>query len=225
MKYLRSFLLLLLCFILILSTGVRAADDTNTNVDLKKQQEQIKLTYLTGTNTKRCVNILNGKAPDADAGSVGDLFQWANIFNPGYWIPVVPTECVVCQTNSSAPVGTVTDGCPYGEGVSVPLPLNLMPHMAIRLYGLLASITIYGLILAFAIVGVRYLVGGLAKGGRYTDTAKNLRDVFSATLITLVASTLFLQILYNVLRVDQNALTIKAACIPGAAKNQGGCEK
>lgn len=192
----------------------------NDSVNLSQQQRDLASTYLTGANTQACVRILNGGTASS-AGNGASLLAWSNIFNTAYWIPVVPTQCVVCSSSASqmngvtGTLGQRTSQCPYGEGQSVPLSLNLIPHIIIRLYGLLASITLYGLILVFAIIGIRYLIGGLAKGGRYTDTAKNLRDVFSAAIITLTVSTLFLQVLYSVLQIrDENALRIQNACIP-----------
>jgi hypothetical protein len=177
-------------------------------------EQKLARTYSTGNNKERCVNILEGRERDVGTGAANFL-QWAKIFDVGWWIPVVPNECVVC-VDKSKPIdfNGVTDICPYGNQTNVPLALNLIPQIAIRLYGMLASITIYGLVLVFAIVGIRFLIGGLSKGGRYTDTAKNLRDVFSALVITLTIATLFLQLLFSVLKVNQKGLVIDEVCIP-----------
>ena len=190
---------------------------------LADQATKLKNTYLTGANSGRCINILEGRAKNTpqDPKKGVEFLQWAKIFDVGWWIPVIPDECVVCiesdaEINKSLESRTteVTTNCPYGNNTNVPLPLNLLPQIAIRLYGMLASITVYGLVLVFAIVGIRFLIGGLSKGGRYTDTAKNLRDVFSAMVITLTIATIFLQILFSVLKIDPKRFVIDEVCIP-----------
>ena len=192
-----------------------SAQTTNASASalLSQQQANLKGAFSTGDNTAACINILSGREKNAALTGTTNYLEWSKIFVIGYWIPVVPEECVVCKDGAIKDPIT-TPKCPYLVGQSVPLPLNLIPQIIIRLYGLLASITIYALALVFSIIGVRYLIGGLSKGGRYTDTAKNLRDVFSALIITLTISTLFLQILYGVLRVDQSQFKIDIVCIP-----------
>ena len=217
--------------------SVSQAQSFDNGQYLKQQQEDLLRTYSTGLNRKLCLNILRG------AGGNGQLLPWAQIFNTAYWIPVVPEECVKCIENNYAnnpqigrwpngkakykwdqilnttqdrpatPTPDITE-CPGGDGLSVPLPSNLLPHILIRLYGLMASISIYGLGLVFAIIGVRYLIGGLSKGGRYTDTARNLRTVFSALVISLTIGTLLLQILFTVIQLPTDATLVYQACIP-----------
>jgi hypothetical protein len=206
--------------ILLLAQPTHSFAALTPEQQIAKQQADLGKTYLTGTNSKRCVNILEGRAKGTNDGPANFL-QWTKIFDVGWWIPVVPEECVVCiQSDAELDkkpadrTTEVTSLCPYGNNSNVPLPLNVIPQIAIRLYGMLASITIYGLVLVFAIVGIRFLIGGLSKGGRYTDTAKNLRDVFSALVITLTIATLFLQLLFSVLKVNQKGLVIDEVCIP-----------
>lgn len=196
---------------------------------LQDQQEGLARMWSTGCNRKLCINILKG------VGAEGKLLPWAQIFNPGYWIPVVPSECIKCVEDwASGGAIKLSDGtykvereygkvpemieCPGGDQQSVPLPVNLMPHIAIRLYGLIASISIYALLLVAGVIGIRYLVGGLAKGGRYTDTARDLRNVLSALIITLIAGTLLLQILFTVLKVSET-IGIPDACLPTTSKD------
>jgi hypothetical protein len=233
--------ILVLCISGIL-VGQQSREVSAQSVDngqyLKQQQEDLLRVYSSGLNRRLCLNILRG------VGGGGQLLPWAQIFNIPYWVPVVPTECVQCIENNYAnnpalpekwpngktkykwdillnttqdkpatPTPDITE-CPGGDGLSVPLPANLIPHIIIRLYGLLASISLYGLGLVFGIVGIRYLVGGLAKGGRYTDTAKDLRNVSSALIITLTIGTLLLQILFSVVSLPAEATLIYQACIP-----------
>lgn len=186
-------------------SNAAASASASNSAYLSKQQRDITSTYSTGENAKACIRILSGGSADSPVGT-GKLIGWSRIFQPGYWIPVVPNQCVVCA-------GTETD-CPYGIGQNVPLALNLIPQIAIRLYGLIASFTMYGLVLVAAVLGIRYLVAGLNNAGKYKNPAQNLRVVFSALIITLTISTLFLQILYNVLKLDDNALIIQTPCIP-----------
>lgn len=202
----------------------QASGDYTAAEYLADQNSQLARTWSSGCNRRLCINILRGLGAD------GSLLPWAQIFNVGYWIPVVPSECVKCVEDWRT--GGVTDlrgvetplttydprfpellECPGGDQQTVPLPATLIPQIIIRLYGLLASISIYALLLVFAIIGIRYLVGGLAKSGSYTDTARDLRNVFSALFITLTAGTLLLQVLFSVLRV-QDGLGIPEACIP-----------
>ena len=191
-----------------------AAAAASNSAYLSKQQRDITYTYSTGTNTDACIQILSGGSAGSAVGT-GKLIGWSRIFQPGYWIPVVPNQCVVCA-------GTETD-CPYGIGQNVPLALNLTPQIAIRLYGLIASFTMYGLVLVAAVLGIRYLVAGLNNAGKYKNPAQNLRVVFSALIITLTISTLFLQILYNVLKLDDNALIIQTPCTPPKVATGNGC--
>jgi hypothetical protein len=222
--------------LLLLSPGIIAqvradavSDAASASKYLSEQKAALGKLYSTGANTKACVNILSGRAENAALTAPTNYLAWAQIFNISFWIPVVPEQCVVCYDTAIGKYtdtvandhkagdykpGISKDVCPYGNGQSVPLPLNLIPQVIIRLYGLLASITIYALALVFSIIGIRYLIGGLSKGGRYTDTAKNLRDVFSAMIITLTISTVFLQILYGVLQVDKTQFKIDIVCIP-----------
>lgn len=220
---------------LISSVSVLAVTAGQTSDYLSTQTANLSKTYSTGDNSLPCLAILSGKRAGSTSTTSPSLLEWSNIFNTSFWIPVVPEQCVVCLDTGYS-VGGYTDGtkkeyavgntlkCPYGNGQSVPLALNLLPHIAIRLYGLLASMTLYMLVIVFAVVGIRYMIGGLGKGGRYTDTAKNLRDVFSALIVTLTISTLFLQILYVVLKVDPDKLDVNAPCIPSTGTLPNGTQ-
>jgi hypothetical protein len=202
--------LVILCSIMLVFVGialpslVSAAPTTGTEF-LKQQQEDLLRAYSTGLNRQPCLAILRG------AGGDGKLLPWAQVFNPGYWIPVVPIECVKCIENPKTP--TIIE-CPGGNEQNVPLPANLIFHVGIRLYGFIASITVYGLVLAFAVIGIRYLVNGLSKGGSFRDTQKNLRTVSTAIIITLVAPTAVLQLLFSVLKLPEDTTKIYQACIP-----------
>ena len=171
---------------------------------LSAQSEALGRLYSTGCNRKPCINILRGQ------GVSGKLLPWSSIFNPGYWIPVVPNECIICAEDKN----TIEIECPNGNLEPVPLAGTLIPQIAIRLYGLIASISMYGLVLVLMVLGIRYLVAGLNSQGTYRNPAANLRVVITAIVITMIIGTLVLQLLFTVLKLDDNALDIKPACIP-----------
>lgn len=201
---------LLLILVLFLSTSIAtisAPVQYDNGEYLQSQQDNLARTYSTGLNRHPCLKTLRG----GDRGADGRLLQWTKIFDTAFWVPVVPEECVVCVEDYTTP--TITE-CPGGDRQAVPLPANLIPHILIRLYGLLASISTYAMVLVLSVLGVRQMFNGLSKEGAYAENARNLRRVATGILIVLTVPTIFLQILFSVVQLPETTTDIFQACIP-----------
>jgi hypothetical protein len=92
------------------------------------------------------------------------------LFYLGNFIPVVPAKCT----------GSIN--------------LSLLTRVILRVYSFIASIAIYLLFVAIAIIAVRWVVGGL-NGGEYAKNKDDLRNLVVALFIILIISTMIFELL------------------------------
>jgi hypothetical protein len=233
----RYILILLLLISGIFSTSTIWSQEKITNEVFKQNQAiQVGKLFTQGLNRRPCIEILRRITNPSEP-----LNYWANLFNVPFWIPVIPTECVVCkedtntenyvekkQVNGREVLDYNNEGrgervqinveCENGDGSTVPLPLDLLPHMILRLVGLIFSITLYAVLLVAVMIGIRFVLSGFTKSGVYLDTSSNLRTALSAVGVGLVAGSILLQILTGVLALDDSQIVIKKSCIPTSNK-------
>lgn len=110
----------------------------------------------------------------------------SGLANPARFIPLVPSAC---------------------KG---PMKINLIIPMLMRTYNFLASIGVALLLIAIAVIGIRWLVGSFSETGGYLNVKKDLKNVFIALFILLSVSTLIFE-LVKLLGFDPASVNISNA--------------
>lgn len=107
-----------------------------------------------------------------------------DVFNPGSFIPVVPSEC------------------------SGALKLDSAPYILARAYGFMASLAFYIASFMVVVYGIQWIVGG-AVDEQAEQAKKNFKRAVWAIIITLTISLIILQALdlmgANITEIEQSA--------------------
>lgn len=124
--------------------------------------------------------------------------NYSSLFWPGANLPLIPDTC----TTATGTSGTATE-----EVTNAPLRLEYIPNVIARLYGFLASLSIYLFGVMMAFWGTQWAVGGLqySSSDDMFNIKKNIRNAALAMLITLIISFLIVEVL-NAIGIDTDQL-------------------
>ena len=109
--------------------------------------------------------------------------QFYKLFNIGNFIPVVPSQC------------------------KLPQPISLIVFQILRVYGFIASLSLYLIVLSLIIIAVRWTIGGISTKTNM-DIKRNATNLIFALIIVLTISTLLFELL-RAIGVNENSLNLK----------------
>lgn len=105
-----------------------------------------------------------------------------DILNPGSFFPVIPAEC---STSNGKPV---------------PLSIALIPDIAIRFFGALASFIFYLFFVITTVTGIMWIYGGIDPS-QATQAKKNFQDAFVGLVLVVSVYMVVNTVLISLLRV------------------------
>jgi hypothetical protein len=125
-------------------------------------------TYAVDTSTS-VYTTYNGTATGGTCTITTTVIKWTSLFTISSFWPIVPDTCAVTTTAS-------------GSVQLQALPINILPVIALRLYGFICSLAFYLLFPLFLFNGLYYIWGGV-NSGQIETAKKNMINSFIAVCV------------------------------------------